>query len=410
MNVLVVSSQLPSRVEPERAIFNWRQVRTLADMASLVAVAPVPWAPPLPTQAWRRVRAVPDHETLDGIEVLHPRYLVVPRHVRRLQGWSYTSALDRVLASLRGRFAPDVIFATWAYPDLYAATRVGRRHGLPVVGKVHGSDLNVLPGLGLREEIRTALSAVDRLVAVGESLRARAVALGAPPERTLVVRNGVDLERFAPRSRSAARAALGLPVEGDVLLYVGRLLPVKGPDVLIEALPAIAAARPTVHLSLVGDGPLEASLRRRAEALGVAARCRFAGQRAQAEVARWLNAASLLVVPSRAEGVPNVVLEALASGTPVVASRVGGVAEVLEEGAAGLLVPPEDPAALARAVAATLDLHLAPDKVRGSLRVRSWAESAGEILGALHEAIRVSRGSTPSTPSPPAWSPRHRRG
>jgi glycosyltransferase involved in cell wall biosynthesis len=389
VNILVVSTLLPSSVEPERSTFNWEQVRALAGLVPLIAVAPVPWTPPVPARrAWERFRLVPGCETVDGIEVHHPRYLVVPRRARAVQGWSYARRLDDVISSLSARFPPDAIFATWAYPDLYAATRVGHRRRLPVIGKVHGSDLNLLPGLGLERRIRAALSAADRVVAVGETLRRTAVALGAPTERTVVVRNGIDLERFAPRDRRNARAALGLPLDGELLLYVGRLTPEKGPDLLIDALGALAARRPAVQLALVGAGSLEPALRRRAESLGLGQRCRFVGRRRQTEVARWLNAATLLVLPSRAEGVPNVLLEAVASGTPVVATRVGGVAEALEEGVAGLLVPPGAPPALAHAIAMALDRAFAPHAVRATLRAQSWAASARGILGALQEGIR----------------------
>lgn len=392
MNVLVVSTLLPSSVEPERSPFNWEQVRALARLVPLIAVAPIPWTPPVPAKrSWGRFRDVPPCETVDGIEVHHPRYVVVPRRARSVQGWSYARRLDDVVASLGARFPPDAIFATWAYPDVYAATRVGRRRRLPVIGKVHGSDLNLLPGLGLGLErrIREALSAADRVVAVGETLRCRAVALGAPAERTVVVRNGIDLERFAPRDRRDARAALDLPLDGELLLYVGRLSPEKGPDLLLDALGALAVSRPAVQLALVGAGPLEPGLRRRAEVLGLTDRCRFVGRRPHAEVARWLNAASLLVIPSRAEGVPNVLLEAVASGTPVVATRVGGVAEALEEGVAGLLVAPGAGAELARAIATALDRAFAPRAVRATLRSQSWDASARGILAALQEGRRA---------------------
>ena len=276
MNVLVVSNLLPSSVEPERSTFNWEQVRALAGLVPLIAVAPVPWTPPVPARrSWERFRDVPRCETVEGIEVHHPRYLVVPRRARPVQWWSYARRLDDIVGSLSARFPPHAIFATWAYPDLYAATRVGRRRHLPVIGKVHGSDLNVLPGLGLERQIRTALASADRLIAVGETLRRAAVALGALPERTVVVRNGIDPHRFAPRDRRVARAMLDLPLDGELLLYVGRLTPEKGPDVLLDAFGELAVRRSGVQLAVVGVGPLEPALRRRAAALGLGDRCRF---------------------------------------------------------------------------------------------------------------------------------------
>jgi glycosyltransferase involved in cell wall biosynthesis len=311
-----------------------------------------------------------------------------------VQAWSYARRLDEIVGRLGPRFAPDVILATWAYPDLHAAVRVGRRRRLPVVGKVHGSDLNLLPAIGLEGQVRAALAAADRVVAVGEALRCRAIALGTLPERTVVVPNGIDVERFAPRDRCAARAALDLPLEGELLLYVGRLTPEKGPDLLLDAFAGLVARRPAAQLAIVGSGVLEPALRRRVGALGIGHRCRFVGQRSRADVARWLNAATLLVLPSRAEGVPNVLLEAVASGTPVVATRVGGVAEALEEDAAGLLVPPGDPPALAHAIGAALDRAFAPHAVRATLRAPSWDASARRMLDALEEGVRAHAART----------------
>ena len=404
MKVLVVSGLLPSRVEPERSTFNWQQVRALAALVPVLAVAPVPWAPPVPRRpAWQPLRDVPPRETIDGIEVHHPRYLVIPRRARAVQGWSYARRLDRVVQSLHQRFSPDAILATWAYPDVFAATRVGRRRRVPVVGKVHGSDINVLPGLGLERRIRTALASADRVVAVSEALRAEAVARGAPAARTVVVRNGIDLARFAPRDQRQARAALDLPPDDELLLYVGRLSPEKGPDLLLDAVARLATPRPRLRLVLVGAGPLEPALQRRAVALGVGDRCRFAGRQPQAEVARWLNAASVLVLASRAEGVPNVVVEAIASGTPVVATRVGGVPEALEDGVAGLLVAPGDPGALAHGIAAALDRRVDPHAVRAALRAPSWEQSAREILSVLEDAVRErTSGVAPGASSSPA--------
>src|SRR5262249_38689895 len=121
VNVLVVSNMLPSSVEPERSTFNWEQVRALAGLVPLIAGAPIRGTPPVPARrSWERLRDVPRCETVEGIEVHHPRYLVVPRRARPVQAWSYARRLDDIVGSLSARFPPHAIFATWAYPDLYA--------------------------------------------------------------------------------------------------------------------------------------------------------------------------------------------------------------------------------------------------------------------------------------------------
>lgn len=389
MNILVVSKLVPNGLDSQRTVYVWPIALALAAIQPLRVVGPIPWAPPVPGVArWRRLRAVPPRETLDGLEVFHPRYLIVPRTARSLQGWSYGRALERVVQSMKPRFAPDVIFATWAYPDVYAAVRVGRVLGIPVVGKVTGSDVNVLPSLGLGKRIREALRGADRIVAVSEDLRAKAIDLGARPERAVVVENGLDLERFRVGDRQEARARLGLAMDDAWVVTVGNVERVKGPDILMEAFVTLSARRPGVRLAMVGDGSMLEPIKGIARNAGIADRVEFAGRRAPEELPLWYAASDVIALGSRSEGLPNVVREALACGRPVVAPRVGGIAELLREGVAGRLVPPENPAALAEALDLTLAEPPDAETVRATLRTGSWQDAARRMVAVLEEAVR----------------------
>ena len=202
---------------------------------------------------------------------------------------------------------------------------------------------------------------------------------------------GFDPAVFRPRDRVALRAELGLRPEGRLLVFVGQLVPVKGVDRLIEALRLLQVdGRLTAHdrLVVIGDGGCRSDLTRQAAAAGVADRVVFAGALAQPIVAQWIGAADLLCLPSDNEGTPNVVVEALASGVPVVASRVGGVPELVTDEGNGLLVPPRDPAALMSAIAAALERPWDPEQIRKTVAHATWDAIADRTL----ECLRGARG------------------
>lgn len=389
MRVAIVSSLLPAGGLTDRPPDVWLATRALRERCETAVIGPVPWAPPLPVKTrWDRYRSIPRSEVVEGVTILHPRYIIVPKTARSVQGRSYAAQLDRTLAAISTDFAPDAIFATWAYPDIYAAVRLGAKRGLPVIGKVIGSDVNILPHVGLRSEVQFALSTADRVLAICEDLRAKAIALGARAERCTVIHNGLDLEHFPMRERDACRADLAIPPDVELLLYVGNLKHVKGPDILMTAFERVAEERPTARLALIGDGTMRSALAAQAAALGIGERVFFLGRRPHVEIATWMNAANLLVLPSRSEGLPNVVGESVACGTPVVAARVGGVPEAFQAGVAGVLVEPEDSTALAGAILSVLERPFSRAAVRSSLPVRSWSDFGEDLLHVIEDAVR----------------------
>jgi glycosyltransferase involved in cell wall biosynthesis len=250
--------------------------------------------------------------------------------------------LEREVAT----WQPDVLDAHYAWPDGVAAARLlprlqarlGRR--LPLVITARGTDLNLAPSLpGVRAQLAAALGRADHVVCVADALRAVALDLGVPEARVTTLRNGVDVERFAPGDRAEARRALGMPPAGLTLLCVGHLIERKGQHLLLKALARWIEA-PRARLVLVGCGPQRGSLMAQAERLGLTARVHFAGAVAPADLPPYYRAADALVLASAREGWANVVLEALACGTPVIASDVWGTPEIVRGCAAARLVPP----------------------------------------------------------------------
>jgi len=191
-----------------------------------------------------------------------------------------------------------------------------------------------------------------RYVAVSEAQRTELVRQGISPDWVAVVGNGIDVELFAPGDRAAARDMEGLPEGAAIVVIPARLVPRKGHVDLLAALPALVRRVPEVLMLCAGDGPLSRSLPALAEAAGLANRVRFLGHRD--DMPSLLAAADVVCLPSRVEGMPLAILEAMAAGRAVVATDVGGVAEVIADGSTGRLVPPQNPAALAMALGALL--------------------------------------------------------
>jgi glycosyltransferase involved in cell wall biosynthesis len=291
------------------------------------------------------------------------------------------------LDAIRREFPFDAILAAWAYPDAAAAARLAGRYGCPLVTQVLGSDVNELARRpAMRDQIVEAMRASDRVVAVSGALRNRLIELGVPTERVVVQHNGVDGERFAIRDRAAARRSLGLPLDRRLVLYVGNLLPEKGVDILMDAAPELLRDVPDAGILFVGGGPMEATLQAQAQRLGISERVQLLGRRLHDEIPTWMAACDLFCLPSRREGCPNVLLEALAAGRPTVAARVGGIPELIDD-SNGLLVPPESPNALAQALAATLSRQWEPERLRATVPCLSWDEVGKTIHGLLEDAV-----------------------
>jgi glycosyltransferase involved in cell wall biosynthesis len=336
--VLVFTTLYPNAAQPNHGVFvENRLLHTLAlGGCEATVLAPTPYFPSSHPRFGRYAAfaRVPRYEVRHGLEVWHPRYPVIPKVGAALTPLLlYRAALAAVRRLQAAGTEFDVIDAHYFYPDGVAAARLGRALRLPVVVTGRGTDLTLIPdAASARAQIQWAAREASAMVTVCEDLKRRLVALGAPEERTLVLRNGVDLARFTPRDRERARSALG--VTGFVLVSVGSLISRKGHDLTIR----MVAQRPDCTLLIAGSGPLRGELEALAARLGVAGRVRFLGEVAHADLSEVYAAADVSVLASSREGWANVLLEAMACGVPVLATDVNGAGEIVRSPAAGRLV------------------------------------------------------------------------
>jgi hypothetical protein len=261
--------------------------------------------------------------------------------------------LTIALLRLRRTFEFELIHAHTMTPDGFAAVIAGKVLGVPVVVSGRGSDVHEYPWRGRlpRQFARFAITRCQRFICVSDALASEAGRITGRDPSADVIYNGVDTAQFAPAAeKQIVRARLGLPNTATILLCVGALVPEKGISELIEAFEALARSHSDVILLVLGDGPLRGELDASQQRLTNRCRVIHPGTVSSEQVAGYMSAVDVLVHPSHAEGLPNVVLEAMASGLPVVASKVGGIPEVVQHGATGLLVTPGDPAALLSAL------------------------------------------------------------
>jgi glycosyltransferase involved in cell wall biosynthesis len=383
MRVVVFSSLYPNAAMPQFGLFVHRRVEAVARRGVAVrVVAPVPWAPPvLPVSRWRDWARVPASERLGKISITHPRYPHVPGPGMYAQATCLYRATLPHLRALRREFDFQLIDAHYIYPDGVAAVQLARALGVPCVLTARGSDINVLPRHEMvKRQITMALRRADATIGVSRALADAMRDLGAPPDRLLVVPNGIDRDVFHYGDRQAARQKLGIYDDERMLLSVGNLNELKGHALVIEAVARLQARGVRASYHIIGAGEEEARLEAKIESLGLRGRVHLLGNIPNERLRPWYQAASVFVLASSREGWPNVLNEALACGTPVVATKVGGVPEIIRHGTNGLLME-RSPEAIADAIQAALSYEWDRRALAAAAARTSWTDVAERLVG-----------------------------
>lgn len=399
MRTLLFSTLYPSTVRPVHGIFVETRLRELLKTGRVETqvVAPVPW---FPFKAKRfgdyaKFAQTPLHEVRNGVEVHHPRYLLPPKVGMQVAPHTLAAgALPTIRRLIRQGFDFDLIDAHYYYPDGVAAGIIARALGKPFVVTARGTDLNLIPEYPRprRLILETARDAAAS-IGVCAALMDRLGDLGADRGKLKVLRNGVDLERFRPEPRDAARRHLGLAQDGKWMVSVGHLIERKGHHIAVQSL---AHLPPDVRLAIIGTGPEQASLEAQARDAGVADRVRFAGMVPQQDLRWWYGAADALTLCSSREGWANVLLEAMACGTPVLATDIWGTPEVVSTPDAGCLLASRTPEALAQAWTALQARY--PDRAatRAHAEQFSWDATTDGQLALFSSVLASPAGMRPA--------------
>ena len=343
------------------------------------------------------VRKIPSEEIIDGLKIYHPRYPLIPKISMPLHGFLMHAGSLRLVRWLHSRLKFDCIDAHYVYPDGFAATLIAKRLNIPLVVSARGSDINQFPSIQLiRPMIRWTLREASGAIAVCAALRDAMVELGSRKDTCRVIGNGVDLNRFQALDRAEARTQLGIPQDAKMILSVGALLPVKGHSFTISAVAQLCRHRPKVRLYIVGEGKSRRELLEMIDALNLTDRVFLVGSKPNESLSSWYSAADVNCLASSREGWANVLLESMACGTPVVATRVWGTPDVVTSPELGILVDQK-----VESIASALDSALSKDWNRAFLveyaSRRQWDDVAAEVEEFL--ASTIGRNQDRSDPS-----------
>ncbi|MGB2753739.1 MAG: glycosyltransferase [Phycisphaerae bacterium] len=376
MHILSFSYCFPRHQDPTWGVFVLQRLAALARLVDLEVASPVPVFPLLSRLRGRLPAPTEEHA---GLPVHYPRFLYVPGILKSMDTRLYARGLRGWLREYLRKRPVDLLDAHFIWPDGVGVSRLAWQAGLPYTITLRGKIYPCLEDRRMKRQCAEALRHAAAVISVSTPMAFVAADLGAPPERIHVIPNGVDTEVFSPKDKAWARGELGLPLEGRLLVTVGHLKPSKGHGEVVQALAGLPR---DIRLVIVG-GEAQSGYRRElmalASRLGVADRVLLTGKQPYERIPLYFSAADLSVLASYREGCPNVVLESLACGTPVVATRVGAVPDLLTPGRNGAIVPVGDAEALAGALRDTLAGVWPPDAVSRSPAVRSWDEVAERV-------------------------------
>lgn len=394
MKILYLSRNYPNAASPFIGLWVEGLVRAMAEIADVRVVAPIPYVPPLLPLAQSRLRDIPALRAQHGVDVLAPRYVLGPGYTTHdFEAASYHAGVAAVVDRLRERFPFDLIHAHFVYPDGAAAAKLARRYGTPLVITDHAPWLPWMREYpNVRRQALEALGAAALHFSVGSSLRQTVVDVAGEQEKLRIVPNGVDIDIFSPGAAPVRKT-------GDRLIYVGRLHHTKGTDVLLRAMRRLADTRPSLRLTLVGGNlgflaykRQEAAMRDLALSLNLGPHLEFVGELPPEQVAERIRASDVLVLPSRRETFGTVLLEALACGVPVVATKCGGPEDFIDD-SVGRFAPVEDPEALAAAITDVLEHRESfdPLALRQFASAYSWRKIADATHRLYEEALAAAR-------------------
>lgn len=395
LRVLLFSNLFPNPVDQTRGIFTEQLAHELIRVCDVTVVCPLPWFPRLPFlrrfTRWYEFAKVPGKYTIHGVEVFSPKYIVLPRVSEPMLGMFMFIGTLLTVWKLHRKTNFDVINSMWLFPDSVAAGWIGKLLKIPMVPTALGCDVNrMLNEGGKQGQIMSMLRNAPHITAVSDALRDGMVSRGIPRERISTIPNGVNTELFHVRSRHEARAMLDLEFDGKMVLFVGRLSEEKGLTTLIDAAGRLFQRRADFLLCLVGDGPLMLPLKARVMELGITANVWFLGQQDHNDVANWLGACDIFCLPSLREGCPNVVIEALSSGRPVVASRVGSIPDMLTD-STGILVDAQNVSGFSDALETALFVRFwDEEQIAESMRGATWRMAAENYSLAYRCAIAAT--------------------
>ena len=365
-SLVIITNLYPLPWEPNRATFNKQQFELLNEDFDLSILIPVAFP------VWLKNRKNIHQST----NKRYVPYFYIPKIGRRF--YSITLFLSILFHSglwLKKR-KPKTIMASWAFPEAVAANWLSRLYKTSFFFKVHGSDVNLHGKIPARaKQIVNAASNAKGILSVSKALANELINIGVKSEKIQVIYNGVNHQLFTDNYPTK--------IPNRYILYIGNLKHDKGVMELIEGYNQLKHQHPDLHLVFAGSGIMHEALVNFAQTEKITEKVTFLGNVDHSEIPAWLTNAVALCLPSYNEGVPNVVLESMAAGIPVLATNVGGIPEVLNEPVCGIIIPPKDTNAVATGLNDLLNREWSHDLIKQHASQFSWQKNKVQLIDML---------------------------
>ncbi len=386
MKILFVSNLFPDASDPVRGRVNATLLRYMAEKAEVRVVGLRPSVPFI-GRNFDRLKPCPEDEVLKPV---YRTVAYVPKVGSRVNHRLLAARAEATLHRVKYDFPFDVILCSWLYPDVCGVARLARGLERPVVGISQGTDTHqYLKNRFRRKLIVRTSNAIGGVITRSQDIAKRLREAGVKPEKLFPIYNGVNNDIFRQGDQAEARKELNLPAQAKIITYVGNFLKIKNPLLLVRAHATLARkySDQPVHLVMIGAGPLKSEIETAVREEATAKEVHLVGQKPVSEVARCMQAADIHCIPSDNEGVPNVAFEALACGRPVVATRVGGIPEIVDQDFLGKLVEKGDRAGMAEALEEMLQNPRSSGKIADHAGQFSWPKTVDGYLKVLESAV-----------------------
>lgn len=387
LKVLFVSNLFPDSANPNRGSDNAVLLHMLAGRCDIRVIAP---RPKLPGRASRPEPAARVEDR--PFAPIYQNVAYLPKIGGPINHLLMANGLRNKIASVRKTFPFDIVLCSWIYPDACAIAKLSSEQNFKFVAIAQGSDVHQYLRMPARRRIiQKYLRRAEAIIPRSGQLATTLQEAGFDKQKLKVIYNGVDFRIFHPGDKTAARRGLKLPDSATVLLFVGNFLPIKNPNLLIEAHAELSRAHPERmhYLIMLGSGPLESQMRQRTDAFGFGKQVLMPGRKSPIEVARYMQAADLLCMTSHNEGLPNVILEAFACGLRVVSTNVGGIDEAVNDPAFGALVDEPTPKAFATTADNVVSQPIQTDKIISYAAQFSWDKAANAYMELLQRPTQA---------------------
>lgn len=381
MKVVSVCHMFPNRINPNIGVFVKERVKFVGKKIELTMIAPVPSFPFMNyISKYGGLAQLEDKEVIDGLTVFHPRYFMIPKYLKYFDGIFYGKSLESYIENLfdNGKF--DILDFHWVYPDGIGGLQWAHKFAKKTIVTVRGNEaIYYFDKTIIRKIIQKKLADFDHVIVVSNDLKNKVLqCYGVEQKRVSVIPNGIDRTKFYRMNSSEAIKRCGLESDKKYILTVSRFSKEKGLEHLLLAFKKMKSTG--TDLIIIGDGPLKSVLITMCATLGIEDRVHFIGPVGHIDLCNWYNAANVFCLPSLWEGCPNVVIEALACGVPVVATNVGGIPDLIPGSDYGTLVPPGDSDALSLALKIGLEKNWDRKKIFDVGSENSWDDVADKVI------------------------------